>query len=74
VDSTSKFRNYNGGMNPFAYVGGNPVTGVDPFGLDTFIVNRDLSVIGNKARSRANPITHTFTVESMGSDSIDFRI
>ena len=28
----------NGGMNPFAYVGGNPVIGVDPFGLTTFIV------------------------------------
>jgi len=23
----------NGGMNPFAYVGGNPVTGIDPEGL-----------------------------------------
>jgi len=28
----------NGGMNPFGYVGGNPVNQVDPKGLTTFIV------------------------------------
>lgn len=34
---------------------------VDPRGLDTYIINRDLAVVGNSARSRSNPITHTFT-------------
>ncbi len=61
----------NGGMNPFGYVGGNPVTGVDPYGLDTFVVNRDLSVIGNKARSRSNFLTHTFTVVTNPDGSIN---
>ncbi|RME58823.1 RHS repeat-associated core domain-containing protein, partial [Candidatus Parcubacteria bacterium] len=30
----------NGGMNPFGYVNGDPVTGIDPFGLD-WLYNRN---------------------------------
>lgn len=48
-----------GGMNGYGYPG-NPVTWIDPMGLDTYAVNRDLAAFGDSARSRSNPITHTF--------------
>ena len=54
------------GPNMYAYVGGNPTSGRDPFGLDTFIMNRKLG--SNKKASALNPVSHTFiyTTNSRG--------
>ena len=55
-------------FNRFAYVNGDPISGIDPFGLDTYIVNRDLKAVadrlgtGGVSRLRPNIITHTFVV------------
>jgi hypothetical protein len=43
---------------------------LDSLGLDTYIVNRDLSRFGSAARSRWNPVTHTFTVVTNSDGSI----
>ncbi|WP_278450396.1 RHS repeat-associated core domain-containing protein, partial [Salmonella bongori] len=50
-----------GGWNLYTY-SLNPVTGIDPLGLETCVINRDLAVFGDSARSRNNPVTHTFSV------------
>jgi RHS repeat-associated protein len=59
-----------GGVNMFGYVGGNPVNGTDPSGLDTYVANRDLAAFGTSARSLSNPITHTFTFSTNPDGSI----
>jgi len=43
---------------------------IDALGLDTYLVNRDLAVLGDSARSRYNPITHTFVVTTNPDGSI----
>ena len=48
----------NGGINLYAYVLNDPVNYWDPLGLDVYVVNRQLG--GNEARSRFNPLSHTF--------------
>ena len=50
-----------GGWNLYNYPL-DPVTGIDPLGLETCVINRDLAVFGDSARSRNNPVTHTFSV------------
>ncbi len=50
-----------GGLNPYTYPL-NPVTGIDPLGLEPCVINRDLAVFGDSARSRNNPVTNTFSV------------
>ena len=44
-------------MNPYGYVGGNPVTSVDPFGLSTYVVHRK---IGSDDATKFNLLTHSF--------------
>jgi len=51
---------FKGGINLYNYVQNNPINAIDPWGLDTFYINRDLSAFGSSARSRSNPVTHTF--------------
>jgi RHS repeat-associated protein len=57
-------------LNRYAYTNGNPVTGIDPFGLDTYIANRDLLIFGDKARSRIDIVTHTFVVTTNPDGSV----
>ncbi len=51
-------------------MGGNALSGVDPLGLATFAVSRDLAAFGSSARSLNNPITHSFTVSTNPDGSI----
>jgi RHS repeat-associated protein len=46
------------GWNLLRYADGNPVVLSDPFGLDTYRMNRRLA--GNTASSPSNPLTHSF--------------
>ena len=62
-----------GGLNPYMYPL-NPVTNIDPLGLaetsESYVVSRDLAALGDEARSRWNPLTHTFTVTTDGQGNI----
>lgn len=62
-----------GGLNPYAYPL-NPVVNTDPLGLaetsGSYVVSRDLAALGDEARSRWNPLTHTFTVTTDGQGNI----
>ncbi|EOX8526111.1 RHS repeat-associated core domain-containing protein, partial [Salmonella bongori] len=62
-----------GGWNPYQYPL-NPVTDTDPLGLaetsESYVVSRDLAALGDEARSRWNPLTHTFTVTTDGQGNI----
>jgi RHS repeat-associated protein len=59
-----------GGINTYGYVGGNPISYVDPMGLDTYVVSRDLSAIGTSARPMWDPLTHTYTFSTNPDRSI----
>jgi len=59
-----------GGANTYTYVNGNPVSFVDPYGLDTYVTNRDLSALGTSARPWSNPLTHTFTFSTNPDGSV----
>ena len=59
------------GPNRYGYSLGNPISLSDPFGLDTYIVNRDLALLGDSACSRNNPITHTYVVTTNKDGSIE---
>ncbi|AGR61041.1 core protein [Salmonella bongori N268-08] len=62
-----------GGWNLYQYPL-NPVTDTDPLGLaetsESYVVSRDLAALGDEARSRWNPLTHTFTVTTDGQGNI----
>lgn len=60
----------SGGVNKSLYAYQRPLGSIDPLGLDTYIVNRDLQLFGDSARSRWNPVTHTFTVTTNPDGSI----
>lgn len=40
---------------------------IDPLGLDSYLVNRDLSMFGSGSRSRSDFITHTFLMNKAKS-------
>ncbi len=54
--------------NLYAYVGGNPVSAIDPFGSDTYTVNRTIG--GSSALPNWDPISHTFTVTTDDDGSV----
>ena len=49
-----------GDVNLYAYVGGNPVMGIDPSGLDSYRQNRLLSMFDSTGIATQAPLTHTF--------------
>ena len=57
-----------GGINLYAYVLNDPINHVDLFGLDTYVVNRKLG--GNEARSRYNPLSHTYMARTDSSGTV----
>ncbi|MEY7126622.1 RHS repeat-associated core domain-containing protein, partial [Enterobacter cloacae] len=62
-----------GGWNLYQYPL-NPVVNIDPLGVaetaESYVVSRDLAALGDEARSRWNPLTHTFTVTTDGQGNI----
>jgi len=46
--------------NLYSYVEDDPIDGIDPWGLDVYKINRDLQIVGESARPRWDPLTHTF--------------
>jgi RHS repeat-associated protein len=58
-----------GGINPYVYVENNPLTLIDPMGLDVYVMNRELSVLGGAALPVDKWVSHalTFTTNSDGS-------
>jgi RHS repeat-associated protein len=59
-----------GGMNTYGYVRANPLNGIDPKGLDTYIVNRDLSLFGHSSEPQWDWFTHTFVVVTNPDGSV----
>jgi RHS repeat-associated protein len=60
-----------GGINLFKYVAGNPANSVDPFGLDTYSMNRHLMPAGGGPTSLWNPLSHTFTTTTDSKGNIE---
>ena|SRR5690554_62556 len=57
------------GPNGYVYVHNNPVNYYDPFGLDTYVINRTLG--GNTSTSKNNPLSHTYTATTDSSGKVD---
>jgi hypothetical protein len=55
----------------YGYVNGNPLSGIDALGLDTYKINRDLAIFWDTASSINNPITHTFIVTTNPDGSVN---
>jgi hypothetical protein len=60
-----------GTLSTYAYVGSNPLRAIDPFGLDTYVANRDLSALGSNDKPRWDLFTHTFTFITNPDGSIN---
>ncbi len=60
--------------NLYAYANDDSVNGVDPTGLDTYIINRDLEALAigeNRDRSRWDFLTHTFVAVTDSKGSVE---
>ncbi len=56
------------GPNVYGYCRNNSIKYSDPFGYDTYLVNRKIG--GSKVRSKYNPISHTFVAVTHSDGSI----
>ncbi|MCK9554866.1 RHS repeat-associated core domain-containing protein [bacterium] len=54
------------GPNIYAYCNNNPINWVDPWGMDTYMANRELG--GNRAKSYYNPLTHTYVFTTQNGE------
>jgi len=48
----------SGGLNQYVFCANNPVNGIDPDGLATYLQNRELG--GDQSRANYNPVSHSF--------------
>jgi RHS repeat-associated protein len=58
-----------GGINTYAHVKNNPVKYIDPWGLDTYRINRELG--GDTTRSPFNVVSHTYILTTHPDGSVN---
>jgi RHS repeat-associated protein len=59
---------FKGGINLFAYTSNNPINLVDPWGLATYKINRQLG--GDRAKHSHNQISHTYVVTTDNNGNV----